>query len=223
LVEEEESTMRTVTALVLGYGVRLSALALRLAWPALFSQRRTTMLKWLIRRRLAAFERAFGYDASYAHDMLDVSTRAMFVFNRIMPMAQYRRDVPRDAWFAAAIATTLREDCGSCTQLNVTKAEREGVAPDLLRAIVNRDPQNMTPDAALGFRFAEATLAHAPEAHELREEIVRLWGKQALISLAFIIVTARVFPTMKYALGHGRACQRVTVGGATTPVWQRAA
>ena len=65
------------------------------------------MLKWLVRRGIAAFERDYHYDSSYANDILDVSTRALFVFNRIVPMARYRRDVPLDAWFAAKIATTL--------------------------------------------------------------------------------------------------------------------
>ena len=61
-------------------------------------------------------------------------------------------------------------------------------------------------------------LHHAPEADDLREEVVRLWGKRGLISLAFAMVSARIFPTLKYALGHGRACMRVTVGGEPQPV-----
>jgi hypothetical protein len=181
------------------------------------------MLKWLIRRRIAAFEREYGYDSSYAYDMLDVSLRALLTFNRIMPMSRYRRDVPRDAWFAAKIATALDEDCGPCTQLCVTMAERAGVEADLLRAIVKRDPRAMTPDAALAFRFAVATLAHDPAADAHREEIERRWGRHALVSLAFVIASARVFPTVKYALGHGKTCQRVTVGGAATPVLRQAA
>jgi hypothetical protein len=48
--------------------------------------------------------------------------------------------------------------------------------------------------------------------------VVRLWGKRGLISLAFAMVSARIFPTLKYALGHGRACMRVTVGGEPQPV-----
>ena len=171
------------------------------------------MLKWLIRRRIAAFERDYGYDSSYAYEILDVSIRAVLVFNRIMPMSRYRRDVPRDAWFAAKIATMLSEDCGPCTQLAVTMAEREGVNADLLCAILTRDPRAMTPDAALGFRFAKATLARSPSADEYREAIERRWGRHALVSLAFVIASSRVFPTVKYALGHGKTCQRVTVGG----------
>ena len=70
------------------------------------------MLKWLIRRRVAAFERDYGYDSSYIYDMLDVSLRAVLAFNRIMPMSRYRHDVPKEAWYAAKIATAQSEDCG---------------------------------------------------------------------------------------------------------------
>jgi hypothetical protein len=52
----------------------------------------------------------------------------------------------------------------------------------------------------------------------LRKEVVRRWGKRALISLAFAITGARIFPTVKYAMGHGRACTRVTVAGESRPV-----
>jgi hypothetical protein len=36
------------------------------------------------------------------------------------------------------------------------------------------------------------------------------------VSVAFAITAARIYPTVKYALGHGKACMRVVVGG--TPV-----
>jgi hypothetical protein len=181
------------------------------------------MLKWLIRRRIDAFDRDYGYDSTYAKDILDISTRALLVFNRIVPMSQYRHDVPRDVWFAAKIATVLHEDCGTCTQLAVSMAEREGVSGKLLCAIVQRDVRAMSSDGALGFRFALATLAHDPSADDYREQIERRWGKHALLSLAFVIASSRVFPTVKYALGHGKNCQRITVGGAVTPVLRQAA
>ena len=41
-------------------------------------------------------------------------------------------------------------------------------------------------------------------------------GRRALVSLAFAITAARIYPTVKYALGHGKACMRVVVDG--TPV-----
>jgi hypothetical protein len=81
----------------------------------------------------------------------------------------------------------------------------------------------MSETAALGFRFAEATLAHDPAGDAMRDEILRRWGSRALISLAFAMASARVFPTIKYALGHGQACARVVVGGQHVAVLRRAA
>ena len=54
----------------------------------------------------------------------------------------------------------------------------------------------------------------------MREEIGRRWGRRALLSLTFALIAARVFATAKYALGHGRACTRLTVGGGTGQVTQ---
>ena len=48
--------------------------------------------------------------------------------------------------------------------------------------------------------------------------MLRQWGRRALIALVFAIVTASMYPTLKYGLGHGRARTRLTVGGETLPV-----
>lgn len=181
------------------------------------------MLKWLMRRRIAAFEQAYDYDMDYVRDMLAASPRAVRIFGRVGALGQYRRDVPLEAYFAANLVAVRWEDCGPCTQLTVTMAERAGVSPAMLRAVLTRDERAMTEETRLGFRFAEAVLAHEPAADALREEIVARWGRDAVISLAFGIAAARVFPTVKYALGHGKACTRVTVGGATVPVLREAA
>jgi len=180
-------------------------------------------LKQLIRWRIAAFEREHDYDMGYAREILDASPRALIKFNRIMGFTQYRQDVPLEAWYAAKLVGTLGEDCGPCTQLVAGMAERDGVDPQLIRAVLRRDTAAMTPQAALGFRFAQAALAHDAQADELRGEILRLWGGKALVSLAFALTSARIFPTLKYALGHGHSCVRVRVGGVDMPVQAAAA
>jgi hypothetical protein len=171
-----------------------------------------TMLQWIARHRLRAFERAFNYDASYMHQMLDASWTAFARFMPVSKMAQYREDVPLLTWHAAKIASTLSEDCGPCTQLGVRFAEMDGIAPATLKAIIEGDEQAMPPDALLGWRFARAVLAHSLEADGLRDEIVHRWGERAVLSLALGIAAARTFPTVKYAMGHGKACVRIHVG-----------
>jgi hypothetical protein len=84
--------------------------------------------------------------------------------------------------------------------------------------VVARDFATMPYEVALAVRFAEKTLRHAPQADDLRDEVLRLWGRRGLVSLSFAITSARLFPTLKYALGHGHACRRLTIGGETRPV-----
>lgn len=171
------------------------------------------MLRWLLRRRIAAFERNHDYAMDYARDLLQASPRALLLFARAAKLAAWRRDVPKDAWYAAKLVAVLREDCGACAQLVVTMAERDGVAQAQLRAVLAGDMRTMTPAVALAVRFAEAVLAHDPRAGALRVEIRQRWGDPALVSLTFAIAGTRLFPTVKYALGHGQSCRRVTVGG----------
>jgi hypothetical protein len=173
------------------------------------------MFGWLVRRRFDAYEREFDYDTSYLRDIYAVSPRAFWRFTKFIGLSTYREAAPYDAWFAAKLVGTLAEDCGPCTQLVVTMAERAGVNAATLRAILAGDEAAMSADAALGYRFSRAVLSRdVALGDELREDIISRWGQKAVISLAFAVASSRVFPTVKYALGHGKSCVRVSVAGA---------
>lgn len=174
------------------------------------------MIRAIMRKAIGRFEREWNYDASYMRDIIDASPRAAWVFSRAAALGRFRRDVPTEAWFAAGITAVRLEDCGPCTQLAVAMAERAGVGSDVLRAVLGDNPDAMPRDVALVWRFTRATLAHDAAADDYRAVIVELWGRRAVVSLAFAITAARMYPTVKYALGHGQACTRVMVGG--TPV-----
>jgi len=116
------------------------------------------MLGWLVRRKIAAFEKDFDYDMQYARDMYSASPRAFWKFSKLLALSEHRQDVPCEAWYAAKIAATLAEDCGPCTQLVVTMAERAGVNPETLRAIVTDNEAAMPKDAALGWRTKRCPL-----------------------------------------------------------------
>jgi hypothetical protein len=180
------------------------------------------MIRWFLLRQIAAFERSWNYDSSYIKEVLDTDPRALWTFSKVMGLSQYRKNVPPAPYYAAKITCTLAEDCGPCTQLAVDMATRAGVDVAALKAIVAGDIAAMPDDVALSVRFTRATLRHDWEADRLREEVVRRWGKRGLISLAFAVTAARVFPTLKYAMGHGQACLRVTVGGEAGPMLREA-
>jgi hypothetical protein len=173
------------------------------------------MLKWMIDRKLRAFEREHDYDASHMHEVLALDLGAFLKFGFATAIGKYRKDVPLDVYFGATLTASMHADCGPCTQLGVDLALQAGVPPDVAAAIVAGYESAMHRDVALGVRFARAVIAHAPEADTCREEILRRWGPRAVLSLTFGLMAAQMYPTLKYALGHGKACTRVVVGGQT--------
>jgi hypothetical protein len=174
------------------------------------------MLRRWLHRTIRNMERRFSYDAAYMHDLIEVAPGAMLKLALVQPLNQHRRGVSRAAWHAARITAARHEDCGPCTQLVLDMALADGVAADQLRALVSREFGAMSEDVALCVRLADAVATSAP-ADELRAEIVRRFGQDGLISLSFAIAGARIFPTLKRALGHARACERLRVSGDSLP------
>ncbi len=173
------------------------------------------MLKWFIKRRLAAFEREFGYDAAYMRHVLDTDLGAFTRFTKATGVSRYRRDVPLDLYVAVGLTGSVHADCGPCTQLGVTMALRQGVPAATIAKILRGDEAEMTEPTRLGVRFAKAVLARDPSADEYRAEIERRHGPRAVISLGLALVASQLYPTFKYALGYGHACSRIQVEGNT--------
>ena len=168
------------------------------------------MLKALLARQIDKMERRWGYDASYMRRLLAVSPGGLLRFGLVSSMVDAKA-APAGAIAAAKLAGTLTEDCGPCTQIVTDMASAEGVPPEVLRAILAGNEAAMGPEAALAWRFARA-------ADPLRDEIVGRWGDPGLVAVSMALTTARMYPTLKYALGYGKACSRVMVEGAAAPV-----
>jgi len=163
-------------------------------------------------------ERLVGYDASYMRRVLAASPATFLKFGFVTGLVE-RKAAPAEALAAAGIAGTLVEDCGPCTQIGVDMAAAGGVKPEVLRAILAGDEAAMGDAASLAWRFARASLARDMETCDpLREEIARRWGDRGLVAVSMALMTARMYPTLKYALGYGKACSKVTVAGVAAPV-----
>ncbi|HZZ88466.1 MAG TPA: hypothetical protein VFE13_09040 [Caulobacteraceae bacterium] len=176
------------------------------------------MLRALLDRiAIRPFERSFNYDAAYMRDLLEASPATFLKFS-IVPGLVSRRDAPGEALAAAGIVATLREDCGPCTQIGVDIAVKSGVSRKVLRAILAGDESAMGETARLAYRFANASIDRdLAAADPLRDEIVGRWGRKGLVAISLAITTARMYPTLKYALGHGKTCSKVTVAGEAAP------
>lgn len=173
------------------------------------------MLKQFIHRRIAALERAFGYDATYIHEVADASTPAIMKFMLFQQMSSHRDRIPRDAWFAARIAAALCEDCGPCTQLVVNMALRDGMALGAIASLLRGDLEQAGTDAELGFRYGIAVAKGTDDSLRLVADAEARYGKRGLLSLAFAVACSRVYPALKRGLGHGAACSRIVVSDET--------
>lgn len=170
------------------------------------------MLKWFIHRKLAAFEKDFGYDASYMHDLLDTDFGAFRMWARATAIGNYRKDVPLDVYTAVGLVGIITADCGPCAQLGVTMALRQGVPGATIAKILRGNLEEMTEPTRLGVKFGRAVMARdAIAADEAREELERRYGKRAMVSLGMALCASQLYPTFKWALGYGHACQRLQV------------
>jgi hypothetical protein len=169
------------------------------------------MLKWLFHREARKLEDKYGYDATYMHELADLSESAFLRFATIQTAGgTFRGGAAPNAWFAAGIAGALVEDCGPCVQIASDIAMEQGMKGEVIRALLSGTPTD--PDAQLGFDYGRALLLAADNLDDLREKIEKKWGKRALMALTLRAMTARNFPVIKRAMGHAKTCQKVRVG-----------
>ncbi len=168
------------------------------------------MLRALLDRfAIRPFERAFNYDASYMRDVLAASPASFLKFSVLSGLVQ-RRAAPAAALAAAGIVDHAARGLRPLhPDRRRHRAALQGACGRRCRAILAGDTAAMGETAALAWRFAHASLDRDMEvADPLRDEIVRRWGEKALVAISLAMVTGRLYPTLKYALGHGKTCQK---------------
>jgi hypothetical protein len=171
------------------------------------------MLKFLMHAQVRKFEREFGYDAGYMHELVDLDPMAFWKFSRVAYAGEHRGGLPAEAVYAAKLAATMHEDCGPCAQLVIDFALKAGVAPGALAALAAGDLAAAPPDAALAFRFARAVLTRGADLDEATAAIERRFGRRGPALLGMALTIARIFPVLKRAMGHAHACTRLDVAG----------
>lgn len=164
-----------------------------------------------MRRKLDAEEKQLGESVDYLRHVVDVSPGAFLRFASILPFANSRKVLPKDAWFVAQTVAVQHEDCGTCLQITVNLARQAGVAPALLRAALAGDHRAMPAELVDVLRFTQSVVTASGDDDELRESLRRRYGDRGLIELAYAIASGRIPPTVKRALGYAKSCSVVPV------------
>lgn len=171
------------------------------------------MLKRLFHAQIKKFEREFGYDGGYMHELADLDAMAFWKFSRVATAGEHRGGLPAEATYAAKLAAALHEDCGPCAQLVIDLALKAGVAASTLEALAAGDLAAAPSDAALGFRFAQSVLTSAGDLDDRRAEVERRFGAKGPALLGLALTIGRIFPVLKRAMGHAHACTRLEIAG----------
>lgn len=171
-----------------------------------------SLSRTLAHRAVAAAERKLGAPLDYLRHIADTSLPAFARFGLFMPLAQHRKHLPPAPYYLARIAAALREDCGTCVQIEVNAALAAGVDGTLVRAAAEGRTDDLPADLRDVVRFAEAVAAASDDEDlrgTLRGTLRARYGEAAFVELALGIASARVFPTTKRALGYAEACALV--------------
>lgn len=170
------------------------------------------MFGFLTRRLLARAAERSQVDMRYLLALHAASPAAFGKFAKLARLARHREVVPLEAYYAAMLVGNIAEDCGPCTQIVVNMARDAGVDEVQIEAVLRCDRDAMAPDAALGFRFAQAVVSRSADADEAREAVRIRWGEKGVIDLTFATQLNRLYPMIKAGLGFAAECRQVTVG-----------
>lgn len=164
-------------------------------------------------QQLTNFENHYQYDAQYLKDMLTLAPSSYEKFAGFQPMAHHRDLLPLDAFWIAKIAGMQTEDCGGCLELNVKMAKEQGVASDLLKAAL-KGGQDLPADLNLVYRYARQVAAQGSVDEAILSDMENTYSQGQRLEFGLAIAAAKVFPTIKRAVGMKEACALISIDAA---------
>jgi hypothetical protein len=162
-------------------------------------------MRKLILKRIDKEERTLGASLDWLRHLVKASLPAFFKFLLFAPLGSHHQRLPRDAWHIARLVATMHEDCGSCAQIVVSLARKDGVSRYVTNAVLRQRPELLSDELEEVYRFTEFVMRQS-DSGELRESLRARYGEKGLVDLALAMATARVMPTTKRALGYAQAC-----------------
>jgi hypothetical protein len=111
----------------------------------------------------------------------------------------------------AALGAVMAEDCGDCVQIYVNLALKAGIDKTMVKAALENHFSDLPTDLKLGFCFGRVVSQNDPMLLEKGAALEARFGRKALVDLALVVALARIYPTVKRALGHSRTCAEARV------------
>lgn len=156
------------------------------------------------RNAIRGFGQHYDYDVTYLEELMDDSPGAFQAFEAAMGMGRFQKTAPDELLMIAKIAAMREQDCGPCTLLGVKMAREKGLPEALIRGALHG--KGLTADQRDVYDYARGVAANEELDPELLPRLQARWGREVVAELALNIVSTRLYPTMKRALGHAQSC-----------------
>ena len=163
------------------------------------------MTNWIERAVLKRLSTVNSEQYGWLYSISQQTPGVFWKFVGFAPLATHRKRVDNTLLHLTRLGAMQVYDCGSCLQIAVDTAAREGLDVRILRAALTR-PLDLAFDERLALDFGAAVARNDKELVELVPEVRARLGEAALAELALSAATAAVLPTLKRGLGIARTC-----------------
>jgi len=168
------------------------------------------MNKAEIVKQIDGFETHYKYDGTYMRELLEYSPEGYSKFDNFMPLARHREKLNPEDYWVSKLAALQVEDCGDCLQLVVRMALEEGISKSIVEAVI-KGGDTLPVNLKDVYDYAKCAAAQAQMETNLMERIEARYDKGELLEFGLNIASAKVFPTIKRALGYTRSCSLVKI------------
>jgi hypothetical protein len=164
-----------------------------------------TIIEWAIKKN----EKFLGVSLDYLRFIAKTSLPLFWKFGKILSFSNCRKAAPANDFHLATILATKHEDCGTCLQIAINLAKKDGASLEVIKAAAEMKPDSLSRNLQKTYAFALACLTPEGPSTKMREEILTHLGPKALVEISMGIAAARVFPTVKRSLGFAVSCSKV--------------
>ncbi len=162
------------------------------------------------KQTMADFDEKYGYDSSYLLEIMEASPSGFEKYFNFLPLAHHQEKSSAEALFVANLVAMQEADCGTCLQLVVRMAQEAGVSSQIINETLS-DGHLLPDDLKLVRSYAQVVARAEPLDPELLATMREQFSDTEIAEIALRIASARVFPTIKRALGRAKSCSMVTV------------
>lgn len=161
-------------------------------------------------QRTQEFGRQYHYDVGYIEALLDHSPTAFMKLQNCLPLLSHREKLSPEEFWVAKLATTQVEDCGECLQLNVRMAVEAAVPKEMVEAVL-RGGEALPGNLRDVYRYVTSIAANDSVSDDVMSRIEARYDRGARLELGLCIASAKLFPTLKRAIGHAKSCSLIAL------------